>query len=89
MGEVKVLFCELCKAEITPATFSKPDESGEIRHFLRMHKISGGTVEADNFEICETCFGKVQTWATNKQKLAATAWKTTPPAATTVNMPTL
>ena len=89
MCEVTTLFCELCKGEIKPATFSRPNESGEIRHYLRLHKISGGTVEANSFEVCETCFGKIQTWATNKQKLAAAAWKTEPPAATTVNMPTL
>lgn len=89
MGEVKVLFCELCKAEIAPATFSSPNESGEIRYYLRLHKLTGSNVEIDNYEVCETCYGKVKTWASNKAKLAATAWKTEPPAATTVNMPTI
>ena len=89
MGEVTKLYCELCKAEITPPTFSKPEESGEIHYFFCLSQESGDTVVSFDTEICESCNDKLTTWATIKQKAAATAWKTEPPATITVKMPTI
>jgi hypothetical protein len=88
MGEVSVLFCELCKAEITPATFSSPGASGQIRYKMCVNA-TANMETSNSAELCETCYGKVSTWLAGKQKLAADAWKTDVPAATTYNMPTI
>ena len=92
MGEVTKLYCELCKAEITPPTFSKPDESGEIRYKLFLYPEENGKYKMTEMlyvEMCKLCHGKMETWLSAKQKAAATAWKTEPPAASTVKMPVI
>lgn len=89
MGEVNKLFCELCKAEITPPTFSRPDASGETHFYFGIDKEEGHTVDVVSLEVCATCYDKLMVWARAKQKAAATAWKTEPPAVSTVKMPTI
>jgi hypothetical protein len=89
MGEVKKLFCELCKAEITPPTFSAPDDSGEVHYRLEVIRDANNTETFEGGEICETCHGKVASWFLTKQKAAATAWKTDVPATSTVKLPTV
>jgi hypothetical protein len=88
MGQVSILYCELCKAEIKPATYSRPNESGEIHYSMVLRKHEG-TVYGTEIEICEKCHGKMETWIAGKADSAAEAWKTAPPTAVSVKMPTI
>ncbi len=92
MGEVKKLYCEICKAEITPPTYSDPNGSGEIRYYLGLYPMKGDAYKQEDLtagELCESCHGKLRTWFKTKQTAAAKAWLTEIPAIAAFKPPNL
>lgn len=92
MGEVKKLYCEICKAEIIPPTYSDPSGSGEIRYHFGLYPMKGDAFKQEDLtagEMCEICYGKLRTYFRTKMTAAATAWLTEIPAIATWKLPTL
>ncbi len=89
MGEIKKLFCDGCKAEYTPATYSQGQESGEVKHGIAVWTETGTQVEGSAGDLCPTCHGKALTWLKGKISVAATAFAIENPAVKTFTPPSL
>ena len=75
MGEIKKQFCDGCKAEYTPATYSKGDESGSVEQHMAVWKKTGLEIDGAKADMCPTCYTKMLTWLKGKKTAAATAFE--------------
>ena len=93
MGEIKKCYCDTCKAEFAPATFSRAGEIGEtgiIKNSITVSKIAGDDpIEEITATLCDACYDKMVLWLKGKLKASAAAWATEDPAPIVVKLPTL
>ena len=88
MGEVKKEFCDGCKAEITPTTWSQGGQEGVTTYHMAVWQ-DGPAVKGQEAVLCSTCHGKMKTWLAGKIKAAADDWGVDAPVAKTLTPPTL
>ena len=88
MGEAKKIFCDGCKAEITPATYTQGSDSGEIHNHVAAWS-EGPSAIGVKAELCDVCYDKIKTWLQGKIDAAAVDWTVTPPVVATVKVPAL
>ena len=89
MGQISKLYCDLCKAEFAPPTYSKPDTSGIVSMQLQARKTEGADAYIISATVCPACYDKMVAWIESKAKAAAESWGITPPSTVTVKMPTI
>ena len=74
MGDLNKKYCEGCKIEYPPATYSVGSESGYVEQHAAVWKKTGAMVESVSIDLCDTCYPKMVTWITGKISTAASAW---------------
>ena len=89
MGDLNKKFCEGCKAEFTPATFSQGAETGTVKKKLAIYTETGSVVDGKSMDLCDTCYGKIMTWVTGKIKAAEISWDIDNPVVKTLIPPSL
>ena len=89
MGDLSRKFCDGCKSEFVPATYSQGTESGRVSMSMAVWKATGSTVEGIQLELCTACHDKFIAWADTKKTAADMAWLVPVPSPTTVTPPSL
>ncbi len=89
MGDLSRKFCDGCKAEFVPATYSQGDESGKVVMKIGVWKETGATVEGLELEVDTACYDKFLAWANAKKVAAASSWSVDIPTPKTFTPPSL
>lgn len=89
MGEVKQRYCDGCKAEYTPATYSQGSETGTVELRAAVWTETGSLTEGAQADLCPTCYEKMLTWVQGKISTAATAFAIETPITKAITPPTL
>ncbi len=88
MGEVNKPFCDGCKKEITPATWSKDGRTGVVKYKVAVW-VEGAETSGLVADLDLVCHDKIMTWLQGKANAAASDWSTDAPTVKNLTMPTL
>ena len=88
MGEVSKPFCDGCKKEITPTTYSKDGQTGVVKYKVGVWS-EGAETEGLVADLDKACYDKLMTWLQGKTTAAATDWSTDAPIVKNLVLPSL